>query len=364
MQRTSGLRGTRGRPLRAFPRAAWALGLAALLGAAPAGADDAVIDGIAAQVGSDIVLVSEVRNLIGPMEGKLRDAGAPENEIEALRADALERLIERALIRQVVRRAELEATDLEVDTAIGTIARENGLTPTQLVATVESEGLPYDIYRERIRGEIEQSKVLNGMVASKVRVEEPELRAAYHEDFQDQPSGGDEVLLRHLLVPFTGEGADAKRAACATAERARGRLAGGEPFDVVASQVTEKVPGSADLGWIHEKRLATWMSGKVGGAAPGAVTEVIETDFGCNVLLVVDRRPYKAKGFDEVREQLHQRIFAERMQKEYLKFMDKLREQTYIERKGIFAQTAPVGSGGLGTGSGWSTGTDEDPSGL
>ena len=93
----------------------------------PGAADDPVLDGIAAQVGSDIVLVSEVRNMVGPMETKMRAAGAPEAELAALRADALERLIERALIRQVVRRAELEATDPEVDTAIATIARENGL---------------------------------------------------------------------------------------------------------------------------------------------------------------------------------------------------------------------------------------------
>jgi len=341
-----------------LPRPA-AAALIAVLAGAPAAAEE-TLDGIAAQVGGEIVLVSEVRNLIGPMEGKLRDAGAPENELEALRADALERLIERALIRQVVRRAELEATDPEVDTAIATIARENGLTQQQLVATVEAEGLPYDVYRERIRAEIEQSKVINGMVASKVRIDETELRAAYHEDFEDQPSGGDEVRLRHLLVPFAGDGADARRSACATAERARVRLAAGEPFDVVASQLTERAPGTGDLGWIHEARLASWMKEKLGAAVAGDVTSVIEADFGCNVLQIVDRRPYQPKGYEDVRGQLHDRLFGERMQREYLKFMDKLREQTYIERKGIFAEAPPVGAGG----SGWSSGPAEDPSGF
>jgi peptidyl-prolyl cis-trans isomerase SurA len=337
------------------------LALILALSAAPAAgaADDPMLDGIAAQVGADIVLVSEVRNLVGPLEAKLRAQGAPEEELGALRSDALERLIERALIRQVVRRAELEATDIEVDTAIGTIAQENGLSMQQLVATVESEGLPYDVYRERIRGEIEQSKVINGMVASKVRVDESEVRAAYHEDYKDQPSGGEEVRLRHLLVPFSNESADAKRAACATAERARARLVAGESFELVASQVTERLPGSADLGWIHEGRLAAWMTGTVGGAQPGVVTDVIKTDFGCNVLQVVDRRPYQRKSYEEVRDQIHQRLFAERMQREYLKFMDRLREQTYIERKGVFAE-APVASGPQG----WSTGPNEDPSGF
>jgi peptidyl-prolyl cis-trans isomerase SurA len=334
---------------------------ALLLAAAPAGAEETgVLDGIAAQVGGDIVLVSEVRNLVGPMEAKLRDAGAPEAELAALRSDALERLIERALVRQVVRRAELEATDVEVDTAIATIASENGLSQPQLVATVESQGLPYDVYRERIRSEIEQSKVLNGMVASKVHVDEAEVRAAYHEDYQNQPRGGDELRLRHLLVPFTREGGDARRAACATAERARGRLAAGEPFDSVASSVAERAPGSGDLGWIHEGAVASWMTAKLAGAGPGTVTDVIETDFGCNVLQVVDRRPFQPKAYEEVREQLHQRLFAERMQREYLEFMDKLREQTYIERKGIFAQAPPVGAAGaFGSGA-----ADEDPSGF
>jgi peptidyl-prolyl cis-trans isomerase SurA len=338
------------------------LALVLALAAAPAAAEEPMLDGIAAQVGSEIVLVSEVRNLIGPMEGRMREAGAPEQELAALRADALERLIERALIRQVVRRAELEATDPEVDTAIATIARENGLTQEQLIATVEAEGLPYDIYRERIRAEIEQSKVINGMVASKVRIEEAELRAAYHEDFEDQPRGGQEVRLRHLLIPFAGDGADARRAACATAERARVRLVAGEPFDVVATQLSERAPGTGDLGWIHEDRLAAWMKGKLGEAVAGDVTQVIEADFGCNVLQIVDRRPYQEKGYEEVRAQLHDRLFGERMQREYLKFMDKLREQTYIERKGVFAEAPPVGS--AGGDSGWDAGPGGDPSGF
>jgi peptidyl-prolyl cis-trans isomerase SurA len=336
-----------------------ALGLALATGGA-ARAEEPVLDGIAAQVGSDIVLVSEVRNLVAPMEKRMKEVGAPEAEVAALRQDALERLIERALIRQVVRRAELEATDPEVDTAIATIARENGLSQAQLVATVEAEGLPYDIYRERIRAEIEQSKVINGMVAAKVRIEEAELKAAYHEAFEDQPRSGDELRLSHLLVPFKGQGPDARKAACATAQRGRERLAKGDAFDLVAQELTETPPGTSDLGWLHEGRLAAWMSPQLAGAGPGTVTQVIETDFGCNVLVVVDRRPYVPKGYEEVRGALHDRLFAERMQKEYLKFMDKLREQTYIERKGVFAEAAPVGSGG-GFGS---SPVNEDPSGF
>jgi peptidyl-prolyl cis-trans isomerase SurA len=317
-----------------------------------------MVAGIAAQVGSEIVLVSEVRILMAPMEPKMRRAGATEAEIEAMRSDALERLIERALIRQVVKRAELDASDVEVDQAIATIAEQNGISHEQLVAAVEGGGLPYDVYRERIRAEIEQSKVLNGMVAAKVRVSESEVKAAYHEEYADQPEGGSEVHLRHLLVPLLGEGADARRAACATAERARARLLEGEAFDLVVAE-TGNTPGSGDIGWLHEARLASWMAPQVESAEPGAITPVIETEFGCNVVQVVERRPFRPASYEEAKEHIHDRLFGERMQREYLRFMDRLREQTYVERKGVFAQ-APVGAGP----SGFGDGSREDPSGF
>jgi parvulin-like peptidyl-prolyl isomerase len=99
------------------------------------------------------------------------------------------------------------------------------------------------------------------------------------------------------------------------------------------------------------------MTGPVRSAAAGSVTPAIETDFGCNVLEVVQRRPYEPREFEAVRDEVYQRLFAEKMQREYLRFMDKLREQTYVERKGAFAQAQ---QGGLLGGSA----PGEDPSGF
>jgi len=310
---------------------------------APDPDSEELIDGIAAQVGSEIVLISDVRNLSGPMEVRVRQAGGGDTDIAQLRADALERLIERALVQQVIQRAELEATEIEVDTAIGAIASENNLTIGELVATVEAEGLPFEIYRERIRGEIEQSKVVNGMVASRVTVEESEVLELYNEKYQDQPTGGDEVHLAHLLVPFTAEGPAARRTACADATRARTLLTAGETLDLVADELPEQAR-AVDLGWIHDAALASWMADEVRSLAPGGATRVIETEFGCNVLQLVERRTFTKREFDDVKNQLYDELFAVRMQEEYVEFMEKLRKQTYIERKGFFAEAARLGS--------------------
>ena len=150
--------------------------LALPLVGAPARAGD-VVDGIAAQVGGEIVLVSEVERAARRGISELEQAGAPASEIAHLRAEVLERMIERALIKQIVQRAELGASDAEVDQAIADIAAENGITSDDVRNSVRTQGMSWEIYRERIRGEIEQAKVMNGMVASRVRVNEDEIRA-------------------------------------------------------------------------------------------------------------------------------------------------------------------------------------------
>ena len=70
-------------------------------------ADEVLIDGIAAQVGSEIVLLSDVQELARPVEQRMRAAGVSEDEIRNMHADALERLIEAKLIESVVHRLEM-----------------------------------------------------------------------------------------------------------------------------------------------------------------------------------------------------------------------------------------------------------------
>ena len=172
-----------------MPQKFLALALA-LFVAGPALAAEHLIDGIAAQVGTDVVLVSEVTTVTAPMEAQIRAAGGGASDISMVRADLLERLIERRLVEQVVRRMELDASDAEVDQAIAGIAAENKLTLDQLRESLESHDVDWESYREKIRGEIQRSKILNGMVRSKVKVEESDVRTLYDRRFSNQRSGG------------------------------------------------------------------------------------------------------------------------------------------------------------------------------
>jgi hypothetical protein len=73
---------------------------------------------------------------------------------------------------------------------------------------------------------------------------------------------------------------------------------------------------------------------------------VIEMPFGCNLLHVDEKRLYEQITYESARERLADYLYQQRLGEEYSEFIEELREQTYIERKGIFADAARLGDGG------------------
>ena len=326
-----------------MPRRAFAFCCLLALLVPAAGADEIVADGIAAQVGSQIVLVSEVMELVGPLEAEARQQGALEADIAQMRAEALEQLIERRLLAQVVKDAQLGVPDTEVDKAIEGIASENGLSLDQLRASLASHGVGWDEYRARIQSEMERQKVIGTMVGSKIQVEERELRALYDQLYTGQPQGGEAVHVRQILV-LGGENTPRNvPAACQIAREARARIEAGEPFEKLAQEVSAAAPQhGGDIGWIHVDTMAGWMKTPMESLTPGAVSPVIELPIGCTLLQLVERKAYTPVSFEQAKSSLQQEVHQRKVMDEYRKWMEDLRKRTFIERRGYFAQSASV----------------------
>jgi len=313
--------------------------------AAPVGADEMIRDGIAAQVGAEIILISEVLERVSELEGQLREADAPPQEIIRLRAAGLEKLIEAKLIDQIVRRGELFATEDEVDAAIASIANENGITTEQLEATVVAQGLAYDEYREKIKSSIEHQKVIRAVVASKVRVDESEILALYHERFSDQPAGGVVIHLRQALITFGEVAPVDPKAVCAPVFAGLERIRAGEAFETVASEISEVAPAEGgDIGWLHTDSIASWMREVVDALQIGETSDVVELPFGCSLLKLVDRRDFEPITYDEAKPRLNEEVYQAHLEEEFRNWMEEMRSQTFIERKGHFAEAATLGS--------------------
>jgi len=303
----------------------------------PAAASGLLVDGIAAQVGTEVVLVSDVHRIADPIEVKIRAQGATDADVALLRSDVLDKLIERKMIGLLAKRVEIEATDFEIDDAIAGIAKENNLDADGLKKSVESQGLSFEAYRHRIGEEIVQQKVLGGMVRARVKIEDAQIRKLYDQRYGAMPAGGDEVHLVHMAAGAEDGKPKSVAAACDKVRRGLARVRAGESFDSVASQVSQASP---DLGWLPAGALAPWMQEATAGLQPGQVSGVIELPVGCAVVQLVERRKIEALSFEQAKPQLHELMMDQAFQEEYVRFVERLKKQTYVERKGAFANVS------------------------
>jgi peptidyl-prolyl cis-trans isomerase SurA len=283
----------------------------------------------------------------------MRLAGAPESEIAKARAGALEQLIEARLLAKVVKQSELRATDAEIDETIASIAKENGVTLEQLQASVTSHDISYREYREQIRQELERRKVVQTLIASKVRVEEADLKRLYAERFAKQPAGGETVHVRQILILAGPEVKRSHEDACRLAADAASRIAAGTSFEDVARAMSAVAPmDGGDIGWVHVDSMAPWMHEALAPLEPGGVSGVLELPFGCGLMQLVERRQWVPVTYEAAKPTLEEQAFAQKVEEEYRSWMNQLRENTYIERRGYFADAAASGTSETAGGSG------------
>jgi peptidyl-prolyl cis-trans isomerase SurA len=317
---------------------------ALVLAASAAPAEEQLVDGIAAQVGNRIVLVSEVMRMVGPQEATMRAAGAPEKEIAKLRASALENLIEARLIEELVRQAELYVSDEEVDQTIASIAEENGLSIEQLKANVVFHGMAFEEYRSQIKRDLERRNVVNAVVGSKVSVEESDTRRLYEQRFANQPDSGVAVHVRQLLVTYGEKPKRDQASACALVEAGLQRIRAGEDFAQVAREMSEVAPkDGGDIGWLHLDSVASWMSAALAPLEPGGTSDVLLLPFGCTLLNLVERREIAPVTYEQAQDALAQELWEQALAEGYREWIEELREKTYIDRRGYFADAGRLG---------------------
>jgi peptidyl-prolyl cis-trans isomerase SurA len=288
--------------------------------------------------------------MTAPSERQILAAGGSEADLMRLRAEGLEALIEARLVSKVVNELELFVTDAEIDETIANIAAGNGLTLEQLQRSVAEQGMAYEDYRRELKERLERRNVVSALVSSKVRVEETEVKALYRERFAEQPQSGTQVRLRQLLVPAGEELGRSVEQSCEMVANLRERIAKGESFEELAAQYSAAAPErGGDVGWLHEDKLAGWMRGLIAPLQDGQVSEVAKLPFGCTVVMLVERKTYEPVSFEQAKQALHDELFDEKVNDAYRKWMEGLRERTFIERRGYFAEAARFGESPFGS---------------
>ena len=148
-------------------------------------------------------------------------------------------------------------------------------------------------------------------------ISDEQVKAAY--DRMKSQMGSTEYKVRHILVEKEDD-----------AKTIIANLKKGARFDELAKQ--SKDPGSrekgGDLGWSSTASYVKPFGDAVAGLAKGKYTETpVKSDFGYHVILLEDSRPLTPPPFEQIKQQLTQRLQQEQIQK----FVAELRAKAKID---------------------------------
>lgn len=283
------------------PRLA-AMSLALLLCAiAPGNArgQDSLVDRVVAIVGDSVVLLSDIiqdERQLEAQRGALPPEGSPQRD--SIRRGIIDRIVEVQIILQAAARDTLlEVEEEQVEEALnGVMAQVESSFPNraELERALATQGMTLQSLREMRREQIRQQQLVRLYVQTNigqgaVEVTEDEIRdffEAGRAGFGERPATVTfrQVLMR-VLPSDSGQAAARSRA-----EDILQRARSGEDFAELAgaySQDPGSAPAGGDLGWFRRGQgMATEFEEAAFSLPEGALSEVVETEFGFHVILL------------------------------------------------------------------------------
>ncbi len=137
-------------------------------------------------------------------------------------------------------------------------------------------------------------------------ITEDALRARYQHDYANKP-GEDEVHARHILVDNED-----------LAKKIIAQLKAGGDFAALAKQYSKDPSGdqSGDLGFFKKDEMVPEFAAAAFAMKPGELSDApVHTQFGWHVIQVLERRHADPPTFEQVHDELRQKVIQEGVQK-------------------------------------------------
>ena len=322
--------------------------LAALVGI---GLRAEIFEQVIVKVNGDILTKSELeQRQVGALRARNRNAGAidPKNDAELRKAldeitpQIIVDAVDEMLIMQQGKERGYRMTDDQFKSIVERIRKENKLEDDkQFEAALKQEGLTLADLRKSMERQMIISRVQTDAVG-RISVTDEEARQ-YYEGHKNEFAIPASLTLREVLVevPSTGTGVKALFNAAtdddakARAEALRGEVLAGADFAKRASEQSA-APSRANgglIGPLGRDELAPALQKLIDPLKEGAVTEVVRTQRGYQFFKLESLTPSGIKPFDAAREDIVNKVYAQRRSAEFRKYLQKLRAQAIIEWK-------------------------------
>jgi len=265
------------------------------LGILPLGAQQ-LIDGIAAVVGNEIVLKSEVDQYVQSyiIQNKINTRNNPEIQ-KQLEKDILARLVEQKIMLTKADEdtiiADTRDVDRRVEEQIRYLTQQVG-SEDKLEEAFQS---PIKQIKRDLRKEIEERikvEMLRRNKFASVKISRREVENFFYTYQDSLPQRQETVEISHILNQIK-PGGDSQKAALDKIMMIKDKLDRGQDFASLASTYSED-PASAqrdgDLGFTKRGDFVQEFEEAAFALEPGEISDIVQTQFGYHIIKLIERR--------------------------------------------------------------------------
>jgi peptidyl-prolyl cis-trans isomerase C len=287
---------------------------------------------VLAHVNGETVTKSDFDRAVQAVEARAGGPIPPDQRDRVLRG-VLDQLIGYKVLAQETKARNIAVPDAEIDARINQI---RGQFPNEeaFTAMLAQRKLTLEQVKSDARQDMAISKMIEAEIAAKIAVKQEQVTDFYAKN-PDQFKEGESVRASHILIAVPkGADAAAKAQARAKAEGVLKDVKAGKDFAALAKEHSAD-PGSAaqggDLGFFQQGQMVGPFNDAAFSLAPGAISDVVETDFGFHIIKVVEKKPGRTIPLDDVKPQVEQYLQQMNRQEQTEAFVNGLRAKGKIE---------------------------------
>lgn len=282
----------------------------------------AVVDKILATVNGEPVTLSELERLLQPVY-KQYEQIYKGDELEQYKADArdqlLEQLIENKLILQKAKKDGIEIKESAMEEELADIRDKFG-SMDDFKAALEKEGMTLEQYKKDLAEQLTIKAMIERELVNKAKVR-PEEIESYYNGSKGEFIRPELVRLGHILIK--GDRKDREQ----LIQDIYKQLTEGKDF----SQLAEKYSDAEDLGFIPVDQLKPELKELVESLKVGEYSKIIKTDIGWHIIRIVDKKPPETITLSAAWDDIENKIFMKKLNREHKKWVEILRQKAHIE---------------------------------
>lgn len=316
----------------------------ALLGASvapvvlPALAEAGVVERVVAVVGTDAILLSELRKRARPVLLQIYERVPPGPQRSAVESEMykelLQQMVDERLVQLAARRSQKMASSEEITNGVRNLAAMQNMSVDDLVAAAHASGMSEGELRAQVGRQVLEQKMLSLRVMPRVRISSEDVRLGYlklKREERKRLSFRPQWLV--LVVP-PGASSEARAERKALADQIATQARAGVDFaKLVASYSDDTVTRdkAGDLGSLKPGRLAPPLDEAALGLEVGEVSAPIFHSNAYIVLRIAERDPGRMGTPDQEHDRIASEVFTERLQKARRQWLDELKRSAYVD---------------------------------